>query len=289
MPALLHQLMNLQSPFCLVIGNPIAHSLSPLLHNTASDYHQLALRYYALNIDLKDFGALPALFDHNNFTGANITIPYKTKIRSFLHHEDETAGKVGAVNTICKDGDSLTGYNTDVYGFSEPLRAYRNLLTGSKAVVFGSGGASKAVVYGLISLGLAEVAVVSRDPAGAASRYAGFGGPVTFHSYADLSPVSADAILFVNTTPLGMEPDIHRSPVPPGMEYVLRDKICYDIVYKPLNTFYLHQAKEQGADVIKGLDMFVYQGARAFELWTGKTLPFDLVKKKILDVLQLTA
>lgn len=275
-------LMNLQSPFCLVIGTPISHSLSPLVHNTAADYHHLDFRYYALNVDQDDFRELPNLFDHPHFIGANVTIPYKGKVRQFLDHEDETAHTIGAVNTIIRKNGKLEGHNTDAYGFTKALEPYRSRLSGKKAIVFGSGGASKAIVFGLAKLGMPEIAIISRNPEKAITELEAVPGNLSFYSYADLLQISTDAELFVNTTPLGMEPDITSTPVPQEYEHILKKKICYDIVYKPLHTTFLKQAEKQDAIVIQGLDMFIHQGAKAFELWTGKQLPYGIIKKKLM-------
>lgn len=287
MPVSLSTLMDLQRPFCLVIGTPISHSLSPLIHNTAADFYHLDFRYYAVNIGSEDFQKLPTLFNHPQFIGANVTIPYKGKIRQLLDQEDETAREIGAVNTIVRSNGKLEGHNTDAYGFTKALVLYKERLAGKKAVVFGSGGASKAIIFGLVKLGLGDIAIISRNPGRASFEFAEAIGHLSFYSYSDLRQVSQDAELFVNTTPLGMEPDISTSPVPQGYEDILSNKICYDIVYKPLDTVFLRQAKGQNGIVIQGLEMFIHQGAKAFELWTGKQLPYNAVKNKIITSLGL--
>ncbi|MEX0780525.1 MAG: shikimate dehydrogenase [Balneolales bacterium] len=278
----LSTLMNLQSPFCLVIGSPISHTLSPLIHNTAAEYHSLDFKYYAVDVSQEDLSLLPDLFSKSGFIGANVTLPYKTKIGKFLDNTDESAREIGAVNTIVKSSEQLTGYNTDAFGFTKPLEPYRDRLTGKKAVVFGTGGASKAVVYGLKNMGVAKIAIISRDPEKALAQYKGEGVDMKFYSYQHLSTAGDGAELFVNTTPVGMEPNTATSPVPADSDPILANKICYDIVYKPLNTTFLQQASRQNAIIIDGLDMFIHQGARAFELWTGKIMPHEIIRERLI-------
>lgn len=282
----LSKLMDLPSSFCLVIGNPIEHSLSPLIHNLAFDYHRSNIHYYAVNINSDDFDLLPGLFARPQFAGANVTIPFKTCMKPLLDYEDETAYKIGAVNTIIKKNGRLEGHNTDAYGFNLALEPYQERLKGKKAIVLGSGGVSKAVVYGLTRLGMKEIAVFSRNPDRAAKTFANFNGYITFNSYQDLPEAAANAELIVNATPIGMEPDLNVSPVPRGSEHILAGKICYDIVYKPLDTLFLKQARNQNAIVIPGLDMFIGQAAKAFELWTGKQFPYGIIKDSLSAVLK---
>ena len=279
--------MGLQTPFCVVIGHPISHSLSPILHNTAAQYHNENFWYYALHVEPSDVYALKELFVHPQFLGANVTLPYKSRIREFINEEDDTARKIGAVNTIVRYHDSLKGYNTDVYGFIQKLLPFRNRLTGEKAVVFGSGGASKAVVYGLDQLNMGEILIISRNPDSTLEKYRGISEIVSTGSYLDLQHGAGDAVLYVNTTPLGMAPKTLSSPVPDELTDILKNSICYDIVYTPMETRFLQQAKANGAETIDGLDMFIHQGDKAFQLWTGKHFPYEIVKQKLLEKLQV--
>ncbi|MEX0685906.1 MAG: shikimate dehydrogenase [Balneolales bacterium] len=286
MPTTLSALMEHNSPFCAVIGNPISHSLSPLLHNTAAKYHNLPLQYHAVDVKDADFSNLRELFAHPQFLGANITIPYKTRIREFLDDEDVSAKEIGAVNTIVREKNLIKGYNTDSYGFTQQLNPYRKRLKGKKAVVFGSGGASKAIVHGLVQLEMAEIIIISRKPQSTINNYRLFSDQVSTGPYNLLAELSDGAELFVNTTPLGMSPNELYSPVPKEYEHILNHKICYDIVYVPLFTQFLRQAQRQNAVIIDGLDMFIHQGDKAFHHWTGKHFPYEMVRSKLLDRLK---
>ncbi len=272
------------TPHCLLIGHPVSHSLSPVMHNTASRYHGLTLRYHALDVEQQDLASLPPVFNGKKFNGANVTIPYKQQIGSFVDHIGEAADEIGAVNTIYKKADGrLWGENTDAYGFSVALEEFRDDLNAERAIIFGTGGASRAVVYALGKLGMQELVMVSRRP----GRFDGneWPFPVKLVDYNSWSAYGEEAVLIVNTTPLGMTPEVQSSPVREGEKMVLEGTICYDIVYKPRMTRFLQLADEVDARLIGGLDMLIHQGSKSFEYWTGYTFPVEEIKKKLEDVL----
>lgn len=263
-------------PHFLLFGNPVAHSLSPLMHNKAAEFYGMNVRYHAINLAVNELDIVASHLNREEFRGANITIPYKQTLLNYPDTLGDTARAFGAINTIVKEQGILTGYNTDAHGFSVPLKPYADELAGQRAVVFGSGGASKAIVHALSLFDMEEIVLISRNP----RNISGYetNGQVRADSYEAWPAWAEEAVLIVNATPLGMEPKVSGSPVHEGEIRFLAEKICYDIVYKPLETRFLKQAKEAGARTIGGLEMLIHQGSRSFELWTGKPFPLDEVR-----------
>ncbi len=268
-------------PFLVLIGHPVLHSLSPLMHNTAATYSGVDLTYTAVDVASDDLSRLPVLLNHPNFRGANVTIPHKSAVIPMLDQVEDTANDLGAVNTIYRVDGQIGGTNTDVYGFMHPLRQYSNLLDGGEVVVFGSGGASRAVLYALGESGVSVIYLVSRRPEDIR--------PGSYHSSAEIHPISYDAWTYyagdcsviVNTTPLGMHPKSSASPVRSDQIKYLADKICYDLVYNPAQTLFLRQAERAGATPVRGLEMLVRQGSRSWEIWTGKPFPVEEVQSVV--------
>lgn len=270
-------------PHCLLLGHPVEHSLSPRMHGTAARYYDLSLNYHAVDVSPSDLNTLPPLFNASTFVGANVTIPYKQQIMEFVDRTSPAARQIGAVNTLYLEDNILWGCNTDAYGFSVPLEPYRDFLVGETAVVFGTGGAARAVVHALGEMGMEEIILISRHPG--RKQQSAWPERVKFAGYSNWSAYGNQAQLIVNTTPLGMDPNVNQSPVRESEKQVLAEKICYDLVYRPRNTQFLQLASQVDATVIGGLDMLIHQGSRSFEYWTGKSFPIDHIKKSLNDVL----
>ncbi len=275
-----------EEPFAAVLGYPVSHSRSPLLHNASLTYHKIPVTYHAVACPAEQTALLPRLFSAPGFRGANITIPLKEKVVPFLDVLDETARPIGAVNTVVPDSlnGSLTGYNTDVYGFTKPLESFGVFET---AVILGTGGAARAAIHALAGRGCRHIYVVSRT-AGRHDLADLFGDRVLHITYDQLEDAIRKSDLLVNTTPSGMHPDMAQTPVSEQLIPMLEGKVCYDIIYNPPETRLLQLAERHGARVIGGLDMFLHQAARSFELWFGKSMPLDLVREKVLESLDFT-
>lgn len=267
----------------LLLGNPVEHSFSPLMHNTAARILNLDLTYHAVELRADELSTLSAHLNNDFFQGANITIPYKQMLLQYMDELSFTARSIGAINTIVKKESKLLGENTDIFGFSVPLQPYKEVLRNERSIVFGTGGASKAIIQALVDLGMQEIILISRNPAN--NKYFDDEDRTRVVSYESWGSYAEEAALIINATPLGMHPDIGNSPVRRGEETLLEDKICYDIVYNPPETKFLKQAKSMGAQVIGGLDMLVHQGSKSFELWTGQSFPIDAIKKAIHEKL----
>lgn len=299
-------------PFVAVLGHPVGHSLSPMIHNASLEEHQIEATYHAIDCPEHQWVHVTKLLASPSCLGANITLPLKQKIMDYLDKNEESAREIGAVNTVVPEyggegvitgnaetGDRhssrqgsrrvLSGYNTDAFGFIKPLEQRRGITC---ATVLGSGGASRAVNYALSVHGIETIYLVSRRVGDSKTNDSADPGlnsrtlkkthikPV---SYSDLLEAVKQSQLIVNTTPLGMYPQVAHTPFPEEALPFLDGKICYDIIYNPLETKFMADAKKHGAEIISGLDMFIYQAAKAFELWFSKPMPVERVRKLILD------
>ncbi len=262
-------------PHYLLIGNPVGHSVSPLMHNLALDFHHMDATYIPISLQMSDLSKLAAYFNKSTFLGANITIPYKEALIPFMDELSSHAKEIRAINTIIKKENTLIGENTDVHGFKVPLHEIEDLES-SRAIIFGTGGATKAIIFALNDFGFDEVCLVSRNP----HRLKKYSNQIIC-SYDNWHHYSDDTSLFINATPLGMTPHKNRSPIFDHQIEHLRDKLCYDIIYNPRETKFLKQAKQAGGIPIGGLDMLIHQGNESFYKWTGKTFPLRLVKNKL--------
>lgn len=267
-------------PHYMVIGQPIGHSLSPLMHNEALTFYGMDAVYHAVELSPKDLPSFAAWMNRESFLGCNITIPYKREFLGWVDRLDETARAVGAMNTLVREEGGWIGYNTDVDGFRDPLEPYHEQIAGERAILFGTGGASLAVRHALAQLDVEEVVQVSRTPGSVSSE------GVTVCGYENWTAYAEDAVLLVNTTPLGMAPKEGDSPVRDNELHLLEGRICYDLIYNPRQTRFLRQAKQAGATLIDGLGMFIGQGDHAFQLWTGHPFPLEQVRRVIEDVLE---
>jgi len=272
-----------------LIGWPTRHSLSPLMHNAAFQSLMLNWSYVPLPVQLGQvenaISGLVAL----GFRGANITIPYKEAVIPLLHRLSPEAEEIGAVNTIVVEKDAtLVGHNTDSLGFIAALQHGGFDPKGRPAVVCGAGGAARAAVHGLLEAGAREITVLNRTIAraeGLISQFvderlqAGRLSPET------LTRAAGDVDLLVNATPIGMWPHVDGSiwpsdlPVPPHLT-------VFDLVYNPLETHLLQQARVSGARVISGLEMLLQQGAAALELWTGKKAPIATMRAALKETVK---
>lgn len=274
-------------PFYAVIGNPVKQSKSPLIHNIALQKCALPGQYYALDTPSDSFAWVGKLLDLPGFRGLNVTIPHKSRIIDSLHIIDPLAQAVGAVNTVKKERIGFAGYNTDVAGVEASLKDYALLLAGQTAVVLGSGGAARAVVAALKRFGVQRATIVSRKGGSLSWPKSINSVQVNVSDYSALNDVLDEAKLIVNTTPVGMVPDTEKSPVSSASKKLLKDKICMDAIYNPLQTRFLKDASEAGARAtINGIRMFTGQAATAFAIWTGREFPLQEAETELLSVLQ---
>jgi shikimate dehydrogenase len=276
-----------------LLGDPVAHSLSPRIHNTAFQAQGVNAAYVATRVQADDLSAALDGLRAMQFLGANVTIPHKQAVRPLLDAETPRAEAVGAVNTIVRveppDGAPfLRGDNTDVAGFWAPLRPHADALDGADALVFGAGGAARAVVYALLTeCSLSRLTLAVRTPSKAeplAHEMAPYGPDTTL----EVTPMDEArsalraSTLVVNATPLGMHPNEDATPWADTTDFT-DAHIVYDLVYNPRMTRLLHEAAAKGATTIGGLGMLVGQAAAAYEQWTGRPMPEDVVIDALRD------
>ena len=266
-----------------IIGHPVTHSASPAMHNRAFAVAGLDCVYLPMETnDAEEFFTRFVKRSSRDIDwrlrGFSVTIPHKTAIVRFLDEVDATAAKVGAVNTVVINNGKLIGYNTDVEGAMKPidrLCALKDMDCG----VIGAGGAARAVVSGLMERG-ARVSLFARDASKASAISESFNIPL--HSIESL--VSSNVRIIINTTPVGMKGHSEASsPVP--REAFRNRRIAYDLVYNPLETRFLKEAREEGCQTIGGIEMLIEQAAMQFELWTGRRPPADLMRAAALEKL----
>jgi shikimate dehydrogenase len=272
-----------RTQFCGVIGNPVGHSLSPAIHNAA--FRKLGLNFVYLAWQVELIGdAIKGLRALGNFRGASVTIPYKVAAIPFLDHVEVTAQRIGAINTIVAEKSELTGYNTDATGALRALKEGRVELKGRHIVILGSGGAARAIAFALAGesgadkltlLGVddPERASVAQDVRSQAALTV-----EDFHlDEAALRRVLPYTHVLIHCTPVGMSPKTDTTCIPSS--FLHGDLSVMDIVYNPLETRLLKDAKRAGCRTIPGLEMFLNQAVTQFELWTNQPAPVDVMRR----------
>ena len=275
-----------------IIGHPIGHTLSPAMHTAA--FNELGLPFTYGVFDVVD-EFLPPLFTSirkNGFAGFNVTIPHKQHVIPLLDEITGDAKAMGAVNTIVNDNGKFVGYNTDVDGIERTLAHFKGRIQNASVVLLGAGGGARAAAYAIArSFSPASIRLYNRTAAGAekiAGEFAKTFPKIMFdvvHERQHLSGVIGESALVVNTTPAGMTPNIEALPIPPAIRFSNK-QIIFDIIYTPLETAFLRKAKEEGAVTVNGVEMFVQQGRKAFELWTGKVFPAETARQAVLNALK---
>ena len=266
-----------------LIGYPLGHSVSPPMQQAAFDYYHLDLRYQAWEMEPAQFGAVIGRVRHPSTLGANITIPYKERVLPLMDELDELARQIGAVNTIVHRGNKLIGYNTDAEGFLEALRHLGGFEpAGKRAILLGAGGVARAVGFALAnawvkSLAITDIIGEKADELASSLRSLGVETHVIEPEGKSLKDALSNCDLVVNCTPVGMKHSATEGKSPLKAELIPKEALIYDVVYNPIETPLLRDAKAIGARTLGGLGMLVYQGAKAFELWTGKEAPVDIM------------
>ncbi|MBW2564178.1 MAG: shikimate dehydrogenase [Deltaproteobacteria bacterium] len=269
------QIINSNTSLYAVLGDPISQSLSPVMHNNAFSHVNYNGVYLAFRV--KEIGKAISGIRALGIKGAGITIPHKVKIMDFLDEIDDTAGKIGAVNTIVNRQGKITGYNFDSIGAVKAIKEKTGINNKSVAIL-GAGGAARAVGYGIISEG-GKLTILNRTKESGEKLAADLGS--AFSPFEDFKKIKCD--ILINTTPVGMKPNVDSMPV--EKKHLNKGMIVMDIVYNPLKTSLLKAAEDIGCTIIDGVSMFVFQGAGQFELWTGKTAPVNLMRKAVLKAL----
>jgi len=274
--------INAHTQLCGVIGNPVEHSLSPAIHNAA--FQKLGLNYVYLAFPVENLeSAVHGIRALGNVRGFSVTIPHKVAVIPYLDEVETTAKHIGSVNTIVVNKGRLFGYNTDASGALRALTDAGVTLKGQRVLVLGSGGAARAIAFalaqstGIVLLTILGIEETERcrlvDDLRAKTTVVVQDGPL---NDAALEEVIKESHVLLHCTPLGMSPNIDRTCVPAGLLH--SSLTVMDIVYNPLQTRLLREAKAAGCRTIRGVDMFLNQAVAQFEMWTQQPAPADVMR-----------
>ncbi|WP_050180955.1 shikimate dehydrogenase [Domibacillus robiginosus] len=266
-----------------VIGDPIGHSMSPDMHNDSFSALQIDAHYQPFHIKSEDLKTAVAGMKAIGLSGFNVTVPHKTAIMPLLDEIDPLAQAIGAVNTVVREENRFIGYNTDGEGFVRGLNEeYGSSVLDKKIAIIGAGGAARAIYYTLSQQGSIRVDIANRTPEKAEELKNRCPYPVetVLLSLEELEKQLGHYDILIQTTSIGMSPKVSETPI--SVANIRPDAFVSDIIYNPAETMIMKEAKKQGARVQNGLKMFVYQGALAFEKWTG-VLPDPKRMQKIVE------
>ncbi len=276
-----------------LIGSPVSHSISPLMHNLAFDALDIDCVYLAFDIGESDLGAAVRGLKDIGILGFNVTMPFKEEILEFMDELTDAARLSGSCNTvIIKDG-LMTGHTTDGIGFMQSVRDCGCDITGKKISILGAGGAAKSIITQAALDGVGGIDIFRRNRVPAFSRTEEFaekisaftGCQVRVFDFADAGQMRrsfSESELLVNATSVGMSPDDLESPLtdPSLLE---PDLFVYDIIYNPRKTALLSMAESAGCRVSNGVGMILFQGAASFKCWTGRDMPVDLIRERVFS------
>lgn len=256
-----------------VLGDPIGHSLSPAMHNRAFGHHGLNAVYLAFRVT--DLPAAVSGIRSLGIKGASITLPHKTRVMDLLDTIDPTAAAIGAVNTLINENSQLVGKNSDSTGATDALLT-QTAIENKSVLIIGAGGAARAIGFGIRKCG-GHVTITNRSAASGNRLATDLGGVCLLPG--ELAGKRFD--ILINTTPVGMHPQSDASPV--AYDILRPEMVVMDIVYNPLETRLLKAAARAGCKTVDGLAMFVNQGARQFEWWTGAKAPLEVMRQAVLE------
>ncbi len=274
--------INTHTQLCGLLGNPVDHSLSPAIHNAAFQTLGLDFVYLAFRVEDLD-GAIRGIRSLGNLRGFSVTIPHKVAILPYLDEVEPTAKHIGSINTIVVNNGKLQGYNTDASGAMRALRDADVPLKGQRILMLGSGGAARAIAFALAAgTGPAGLTILGVDDAERRGLAQDLRSRTSLHveegtlSENSLRRAIEEAHILLHCTPLGMHPKVEETCVPVPL---LRPHLTVmDIVYNPLETRLLREARQVGCRTIRGIEMFLNQAVAQFELWTGQSAPADVMR-----------
>jgi len=264
-----------------VIGDPIDHSLSPTIHNAAYRQLNLECTYIAYKIPNGELKSGIESLKSIKISGFNVTVPHKIEIMKFLDDVDESCKLIGAANTIVNDNDSLKGYNTDMDGFLEPIKNRDISIKDSNILLIGAGGASRAIITGFAKEHAKKITIINRTIQ-KAIELTKFSQNLALESETipieECEKLNESFDFIVNASSLGLKKESNIVP----SKLMNDETVVYDIVYKPVNTELIKEAKKQNAQIIYGYEMLLGQATRSFEIWLDKKAPYEVMKKSIL-------
>ena len=271
-----------------LIGHPVEHSFSPPMHNAAFEALDMDYAYVAFDVEPQNLKSAIDGAKSLGIRGLNVTIPHKIEVMQYLDEIDEVAGLIGAVNTI--DFKDMKGYNTDGIGAIRAIEEVTSIKD-KNVVIAGAGGASRAISFYIAKYGASRLTILNRN-VGKAQKLAsdvsnsGLIGDVKADSISEIASILDDADILINTTPVGMHPNVNDEPIASASD-MHEDLVVFDAVYNPNETGLLKEAVKAGAEPVFGIKMLLYQGAESFRIWTGRDAPVDAMEKALKDTLNL--
>lgn len=271
-----------------VIGHPIKHSFSPLMHNLSFELRHLNYVYLPFDVPTQNLNDAAKGMLSLGVRGFNVTLPHKENMAHLINDLSEEARITGSVNTVVNENGTLFGYNTDVNGIYKTLLHYKKELTNAEVSLIGAGGSARSAIYVLIRyFKVGKINIINRTFQKAERLKDYFSTKMMFESISahelippDLVDVFHNSKLIINSTSLGMYPELDDTAT--SIEDSFSEgQIVFDFVYNPLKTKLLETAASKGAKILNGLNMFVEQGARSFELWTGEKMPVKKIYKTL--------
>jgi shikimate dehydrogenase len=272
--------------FC-IIGDPINHSLSPLIHNAAFASLNLNYSYIAFKVPPLELGESIKSLKTVNVAGFNVTLPHKVNIINHIDNLSHEAKVTGAVNTVNNKNGRFIGYNTDIHGVIAPLDERQINFKNIEILILGAGGSCRAVLVGLSKKkDIKKINIVNRDQ-NKLDKVIDLGKglglkciPLNYDNQKTLDEISFNYKLIINTTSIGL----NNESSPLQSNFMSKDAFVFDIVYRPVFTDLLNKAKEAGSNIIFGYEMLIHQGAKSFEIWTGIKAPIDVMKKALFGI-----
>ncbi len=272
--------------FC-VIGNPVKHSKSPIIHNFI--FQKLGINAVYVPFEVKDLKVFFSFVRDVGIKGISVTIPHKVNSINFVDKVDEIALRIGAINTIKNNDSFLEAYNTDIQGIvkSFETRGIKSL-EGKNALIIGSGGVSRSCIWAFIKMEISKITVTGRTPEKVSKliqEIKPFFSNIFEESLLNIKNIINDTNVIANCTPIGMYPNVEECPIDPSL--ISKDHIIFDTVYTPLETKFLKFGKDVGAKVIYGMDMFVFQALEQQRIWFNNSEIYSL-KDAVINLLTQT-
>ena len=271
-----------------LIGHPVEHSFSPPMHNRAFEKLNMDYAYVAFDVEPANLKSAIEGAKALNIKGFNVTIPHKISVIEFLDEIDEVASLIGAVNTI--DFKNMKGYNTDGIGAVKAIEEVTSIKD-KNVVIAGAGGASRAISFYIAKYGADTMTILNRNPLKARNlasdvSNSGLIGEVKSDSISEINAYLADADILIDTTPVGMHPNVDDEPIATSQN-MHEDLVVFDAVYNANETVLLKEAIKAGAKPVYGIKMLLYQGAESFKIWTGRDAPVDEMEMALRKTLNL--
>lgn len=280
--------MNAKTKLCCLLGNPVEHSISPLIHNTLAEKLNINLAYTAFKVEADNIKAAIEGAEALGILGMNVTVPHKCAVIPYLDEIDDLADKIGAVNTIVTTENGYKGYNTDIIGLGRQLCEEGIMIKGREVIILGAGGASKAITFLCAQEGAAKVYLLNRSVDKAAglakevNRY--FNDIVVPMELKDYYKLPKGKYPVIQTTSVGLYPNVDNAPIEDDEFYDLVEA-GVDIIFNPAETRFMQLCRKHGAPAYNGLKMLLYQGVAAFELWNGVKVS-DETAKELLALME---